>query len=84
MESHQTTTFDQIYDSVFVFDEIRKSPYIILYSRKVLSFEQAVVTHDVEEHPQDMRHPLKYLVLVTMTDAWSLTANILFLSQYLI
>jgi len=49
-----------------------KSPLYCVDIPEGITFEQAinVVIHYIEEHPQDMHHPFKYLALVAIMDAW--------------
>jgi hypothetical protein len=49
-----------------------KSPLYCVDIPEGIKFEQAirVVIRYIEEHPQDMHHPFKYLALVAIMDAW--------------
>jgi hypothetical protein len=52
-----------------------KSPLYCVDIPQNVTFEQAtsVVIRYIEEHPQDMHHPFKYLALVAIMDAWPCT-----------
>jgi hypothetical protein len=49
-----------------------KSPLYCVDIPEGIKFEQAirVVIRYIEEHPQDMHHPFKYLALLAIMDAW--------------
>jgi hypothetical protein len=49
-----------------------KSPLYCVDIPEGVTFEQAIrmVIRYIEEHPQDMHHPFKYLALVAAMDAW--------------